>query len=68
MSTHIMEIAERLCDRIGIIHQGELVALGNLSELKQQAGLGGSTLEDIFLELTGDLDTDTKKLLEELGA
>ncbi|MCL0064790.1 ABC transporter ATP-binding protein [Dehalococcoidia bacterium] len=67
MSTHIMEIAERLCDRIGIIHHGELVALGTLSELNQQAALEGSTLEDAFLELTGDFDADTKKLLEELG-
>jgi len=63
-----MEIAERLCDRIGIIHHGELIALGTLSELNQQAALEGSTLEDIFLELTGDFDADTKKLLEELGA
>ena len=68
MSTHVMEIAELLCDRIGIIHHGELVALGTLSELNQQAALEGSTLEDVFLELTGDFDTDTKKLLEELGA
>ncbi|MCL0056526.1 ABC transporter ATP-binding protein [Dehalococcoidia bacterium] len=68
MSTHIMEIAERLCDRIGIIHHGELVALGTLSELNQQAALEGSTLEDVFLELTGDFDADTRKLIEELGA
>jgi len=68
MSTHIMEIAERLCDRIGIIHHGELIALGTMSELNQQTALEGSTLEDVFLELTGDFDADTKKLLEELGA
>ncbi|MCL0036530.1 ABC transporter ATP-binding protein [Dehalococcoidia bacterium] len=68
MSTHIMEIAERLCDRIGIVHHGELIALGTLSELNQQAALEGSTLEDVFLELTGDFDADTRKLIEELGA
>lgn len=68
MSTHIMEIAEHLCDRIGIIYQGELVALGTLSELKKQVATEGSSLEDIFLKLTGDFDVDTKKLLEELGA
>jgi ABC-2 type transport system ATP-binding protein len=67
MSTHIMEIAERLCDRVGIIHQGELVALGTLSELRQGTAAEGSTLEDVFLKLTGDFDADTKKLLEELG-
>jgi ABC-2 type transport system ATP-binding protein len=62
-----MEIAERLCDRVGIIHQGELAALGTLSELKQGTAIEGSTLEDVFLKLTGDFDADTKKLLEELG-
>lgn len=68
MSTHIMEIAERLCDRIGIIHQGKLIAMGTLTELNRQACLEGSSLEDVFLELTGDFDIDTTKILEELGA
>jgi ABC-2 type transport system ATP-binding protein len=58
MSTHIMEVAERMCDRIGIIHQGRLVAQGTLTDLRVRAargdGAGGeATLEDIFLELTG---------------
>jgi len=66
MSTHIMEITECLCDHIGIVHQGELIALGTLSELNQQAALEGSTLGDVFIELTGDFDVDTKKLLEEI--
>lgn len=53
LSTHILEIAERMCDRIGIINKGQLVAVGTLDELR--AGQGGSiaSLEDIFLELTG---------------
>lgn len=50
-STHIMEVAERLCDRIGIIHHGRLVASGTLSELKAAAGRDES-LESIFLEAT----------------
>ena len=52
LSTHIMEIAERMCDRIGIINQGRLVAVGTMAELR---GKGGSevSLEDIFLGLTG---------------
>jgi len=51
LSTHILEIAERMCDRIGIIHQGQVIAIGTMSELR---GLGGDTsLEDIFLGLTG---------------
>jgi len=50
-STHIMEVAEKLCDRIGIIHQGRLVACGTMEELKQIDRSEGS-LESIFLELT----------------
>jgi ABC-2 type transport system ATP-binding protein len=50
LSTHILEIAERMCDRIGIINQGELIAVGTMDELR--AG-GDDSLEDIFLELTG---------------
>jgi ABC-2 type transport system ATP-binding protein len=50
-STHIMEVAEKLCDRIGIIHRGRLVACGTMAELRQQNEREKS-LEDIFLELT----------------
>jgi len=53
LTTHIMEIAERLCNRIGIINQGKLIAVGTLAELREQARLPGSTLEDLFLSLTG---------------
>ncbi len=67
MSTHIMEIAERLCDRIGIIHKGELIALGTLDELHEQAAAEGSTLEDVFLELTSGIDVDVQKILKGLG-
>lgn len=51
MSTHILEIAERMCDRVGIIDGGKIVAVGTLDELR--AGAGDSSLEDIFLSLTG---------------
>lgn len=51
VSTHILEIAERLCHRVGILQQGRLIALGSPEELRAQAGQGQS-LEDIFLELT----------------
>jgi ABC-2 type transport system ATP-binding protein len=50
-STHILEVAERLCDRIGIIHQGRLIACGTMEELRGLAE-GKETLENIFLELT----------------
>ena len=53
-STHIMEVAERLCDRVGIINQGRLVACGTMQELRDAGGAGGTreSLESIFLELT----------------
>ncbi|MCJ7611950.1 MAG: ABC transporter ATP-binding protein [Candidatus Aminicenantes bacterium] len=50
-STHIMEVAEKLCDRIGIINKGRLVACGTMSELKQ-LDRAETSLEGIFLELT----------------
>ena len=52
LSTHILEIAERMCDRIGIINQGRLIAAGTMDELRR-VGKGESRLEDIFLSLTG---------------
>jgi ABC-2 type transport system ATP-binding protein len=55
LSTHILEIAERMCDRIGIINKGELIAMGTVAELRAQS-LGQTSLEDIFLNLTGGAD------------
>lgn len=52
LSTHILEIAERMCDRIAIIHRGHRIALGTIDELKRIAKKN-ETLEDIFLEVTG---------------
>ena len=67
MTTHIMEIAERICDRIGIIDQGKLAALGTLAELREQAGGSDSTLEDIFLQVTGEISSETLNLLDNDG-
>jgi ABC-2 type transport system ATP-binding protein len=53
MSTHILEIAERMCDRVGIINQGRLVALGSIDDLRTKSRAGLMSLEDVFLELTG---------------
>ncbi|MEM0895822.1 MAG: ABC transporter ATP-binding protein [Verrucomicrobiota bacterium] len=51
MSTHLLNIAEELAARIGIINRGKLVALGTMEELRHQAEDGNSALESIFLEL-----------------
>lgn len=64
LSTHVLEIAEAVCDRIGIMYQGNILALGNMSELRQKASLPSSGLEDIFLKLTGT--GDLKPVVEEL--
>ncbi len=64
MSTHILEIAQAVCDRIGIMYQGNLLALGNMQELQQMAKLPGSGLEDVFLKLTGT--SDIRAVVEEL--
>jgi len=56
LSTHTLEVAEALCDRIAILHQGEIRALGTMAELRQQAEAGAAGLEEIFLRLTGDED------------
>jgi ABC-2 type transport system ATP-binding protein len=53
MTTHILEVAERMAERIGVLTNGRLVAEGNLAELRLRAGRGGS-LEDVFLTLVGD--------------
>jgi ABC-2 type transport system ATP-binding protein len=50
-STHILDVAERVCDRVGIINRGRLVAQGTMEELRAMAR-GQDTLERIFLELT----------------
>jgi ABC-2 type transport system ATP-binding protein len=55
MSTHILEIAEQMCDRIGIIDEGGLIAEGTMDELRQKAE-GEESLEEIFLDLTGGPD------------
>lgn len=57
LSTHILEIAERLCDRVGIINQGKLAALGTLDELRVETGQKDESLEDIFIDLTEPLET-----------
>ncbi|SDQ77131.1 ABC-2 type transport system ATP-binding protein [Virgibacillus subterraneus] len=56
VSTHILEIAEQMCDRVGIILDGKIIALGTMDELRSSGGNLDQSLEDIFLELTGGED------------
>ncbi|MBE0447182.1 MAG: hypothetical protein IBX64_03610 [Actinobacteria bacterium] len=58
VSTHILEIAERLCDRIGIIDKGKLIALGSLQDLRAKVKESEESLEDIFMKLTEDKDAE----------
>jgi len=54
MSTHTLSIAEKVCDRIGVIHRGRLVATGNARELRQMAEVTEGDLEQVFMRLTED--------------
>jgi ABC-2 type transport system ATP-binding protein len=54
LSTHVLEIAERVCDRVGILDQGRLIAVGTMEALRAQArSTAETTLEDLFLQMTG---------------
>ena len=55
MSTHTLEVAETMCDRIAIVHGGRIVASGNMSELQEQTSSEHLGLEDLFLKLTGGM-------------
>ncbi|WP_419913636.1 ABC transporter ATP-binding protein [Hoeflea sp.] len=57
MTTHILEVAERMARRIGVIDRGRLIAEGTLEELRARSGRDGSNLEDIFLDLVAEGET-----------
>lgn len=61
VTSHILEIVERLCDQIGVIHRGRIVAQGPIGVLRDGAG-AGSTLEQLFLGLVGAAEADTPAL------
>jgi ABC-2 type transport system ATP-binding protein len=53
-STHVMELAERFCDQVGIINKGQLAGIGSIAGLRQRAGLhGDAPLEDVFIRTVG---------------
>jgi ABC-2 type transport system ATP-binding protein len=64
-STHVLEIADAICDRVVIMDAGRVVEEGATSQLKSKAGSPGSTLEEVFLKLTGS--SDTREIVEALS-
>ena len=64
MSTHVLEIADAVCDRIAILYRGEKLAEGTSAELREKAQMPKSTLEEVFLKLTGT--NDVKEIVEAL--
>ena len=66
MSTHTLEVAQSLCDRIAIIQAGKIRACGTMDELRQDAEAGATGLEHIFLKLTGE--NAARELIEVLDA
>ena len=59
-STHVMEVAETMCTRIGIVSSGRVVAEGTMEQLRRLSGRSDSSLEDLFLQLT-----DEEKFVED---
>jgi ABC-2 type transport system ATP-binding protein len=57
MSTHSLKVAEDICDRIGVIRKGSLIAIGTTEDLRRKAGITGSDLEEVFLSLTAESET-----------
>ena len=54
LTTHILEVAERMAERIGVISRGKLIAEGTLEELRKQSGSSNTSLEDVFLTLVAE--------------
>lgn len=57
VSTHLLDTAEKLCDRVLIVARGKLLAEGSVDELRQHYGMEGKSLEDVFLSLTNEVAT-----------
>jgi ABC-2 type transport system ATP-binding protein len=66
MSTHTLEVAEGMCDRIGIVQNGRIKACGTMDELRAKGDPKARGLEDIFLKLTGE--NAARELMEVLDA
>jgi ABC-2 type transport system ATP-binding protein len=55
MSTHTLDMVEEMCDRIGIISGGKMLACGTMAEVRHQTAGGDAKLEELFLKLTGGI-------------
>ncbi len=55
VSTHLLETAEKLCDRVMIMARGKMLAMGTLDELREHYGMEGQSLENVFLSLTSEV-------------
>ena len=64
LSTHILEIAQALCDRVAIMDRGRVVAVGTLEELRSGVGSSEASLEELFLQLTGGVES--KAMIDQL--
>ncbi len=64
-STHVLAIAESICDRVAIMDHGKILAMGTVPELRQTAGMAGSNLEDVFLKITGI--NDVREVVEAIA-
>lgn len=64
-STHVLDIADAICDRVIIMANGTVLEAGTPNELRMKAGISGSSLEDLFLKLTGG--SDTRDVVEALS-
>jgi ABC-2 type transport system ATP-binding protein len=65
LSTHVLEIADAVCDKIAILYHGDKIAEGTPAQLRKESKMPDSTLEDIFLKLTGT--NDIKDIVQALG-
>ncbi len=65
-STHVMEVAEHICTRIGIIHQGKVIVEGTVDQLRSKAGNKSETLEEVLLKLTNE-ETEVADVTRMLG-